>query len=46
MLVALNMSDVAERQGIRVDRERLAAELGCPVVETVAVRGAAVPSRC
>ncbi|MCA0311073.1 MAG: ferrous iron transporter B [Proteobacteria bacterium] len=38
VLVALNMSDVAERQGVRVDRERLSAELGLPVVPTVGVR--------
>ena len=38
MLVALNMADVARSQGLKIDVERLAAELGCPVVETVAVR--------
>jgi ferrous iron transport protein B len=38
MVVALNMMDAAAKRGIRVDRERLAAELGVPVVETVAVR--------
>ncbi|WP_310740711.1 ferrous iron transporter B [Ideonella alba] len=37
MLVALNMMDTARQQGLRLDRERLAEELGCPVVETVAV---------
>jgi ferrous iron transport protein B len=37
MLVALNMADVAKAQGLAVDAARLAAELGCPVVETVAV---------
>jgi ferrous iron transport protein B len=42
VLVALNMSDVAERQGVRVDRERLSAELGLPVVPTVGV----APGRC
>ncbi|MFD1710896.1 ferrous iron transporter B [Ottowia sp. GY511] len=39
MVVALNMTDMAERLGIRVDAERLSAELGVPVVPTVAVRG-------
>ncbi len=39
MLVALNMSDMAERLGIRVDAERLAKALGVPVVPTVGVRG-------
>ncbi len=38
MMVALNMADVARSQGLVIDIERLAAELGCPVVETVAVR--------
>ncbi|HEY2927435.1 ferrous iron transporter B [Piscinibacter sp.] len=38
MLVALNMADVARAQGLAIDIKRLAAELGCPVVETVAVR--------
>ncbi|WP_242107096.1 ferrous iron transporter B [Luteimonas aquatica] len=38
MVVALNMADVAARRGIRIDREVLEAELGVPVVETVAVR--------
>ena len=44
MVVALNMMDAAARRGIRVDRARLEAELGVPVVETVAVRrGGAAP---
>jgi ferrous iron transport protein B len=38
MLVALNMADVARAQGLSIDVARLAQELGCPVVETVAVR--------
>ena len=38
LLVALNMADVARAQGLRIDVPRLAQELGCPVVETVAVR--------
>ena len=38
MLVALNMTDVARAQGLEIDTRRLAAELGCPVVETVAVK--------
>ena len=38
MLVALNMADVARRCGLQIDTARLAAELGCPVVETVAVQ--------
>ncbi len=38
MLVALNMADVARAQGLAIDVPRLAKELGCAVVETVAVR--------
>lgn len=37
-VVALNMIDLARRRGISIDRERLAAELGCPVVPVVARR--------
>src|ERR1700685_4176776 len=38
MIVALNMSDLAERRGFRLDCKVLARELGVPVVPTVAVR--------
>lgn len=38
MVVAVNMADVARAQGIQLDLVRLSAELGCPVVETVAVQ--------
>jgi len=38
MMVALNMADVARAQGLNIDVARLSQELGCPVVETVAVR--------
>lgn len=38
MLVAVNMADVARAQGLTIDLARLAQELGCPVVETVAVK--------
>jgi ferrous iron transport protein B len=38
MLVALNMADVARAQGLAIDTLQLAQALGCPVVETVAVR--------
>ncbi|MEQ1686512.1 MAG: ferrous iron transporter B [Burkholderiaceae bacterium] len=38
MMVALNMADVARSQGLAIDVDKLAAELGCPVVETVAVK--------
>ncbi len=42
MVVALNMSDIARRKGIVIDAERLAAELGVPVVETVGVKATGV----
>jgi ferrous iron transport protein B len=38
LMVALNMADVARAEGLAIDVAKLAAELGCPVVETVAVR--------
>lgn len=38
-VVALNMADMAQRRGLRVDADALAAELGVPVVPTVAIRG-------
>ena len=38
-LVALNMSDLAERLGLRLDLEKLSARLGCPVVRLSARSG-------
>ncbi len=38
MVLALNMYDIAQRQGLRIDLERLRAELGVPIVTTVATR--------
>lgn len=38
VVVILNRTDVARERGITVDAERLARELGVPVVPTVAVR--------
>ncbi|MCL1843354.1 MAG: ferrous iron transporter B [Defluviitaleaceae bacterium] len=35
----LNLMDVAERHGVRVKAKLLEAELGAPVIETVAVKG-------
>ena len=37
-VVALNMTDLAEKRGLRIVPERLSAELGMPVVSTVAIR--------
>src|ERR1700678_3494957 len=42
MVVAINMTDIARRKGIVIDAERLAGELGVPVVETVGVKAAGV----
>jgi ferrous iron transport protein B len=38
MVLALNMMDVVEKQGGRIDIDRLSAELGIPVVPIVAIR--------
>lgn len=39
VVVALNMSDVAESRGDRIDVAKMAQLLGCPVVPTVGHRG-------
>jgi ferrous iron transport protein B len=44
MVVALNMTDIARRKGIAIDAERLAAELGVPVVATVGIKTGGVRS--
>jgi ferrous iron transport protein B len=38
MVLVLNMIDIAERQGLKIDLEGLSRELGAPVTTTVAVR--------
>ncbi len=38
VVLALNMIDIAERQGFGIDQARLSRELGMPVVATVATR--------
>lgn len=38
MVLALNMSDAARRQGIQIDTAVLSRELGMPVVETIAIQ--------
>mgnify|MGYP000943600472 CR=1 FL=1 len=38
MLLVLNMSDMARRQGIVVDKAKLSQALGMPVIESVGVR--------
>lgn len=44
LILALNMIDIAKRQGCEIDTQRLSAELGMPVVPTVAVRKGGVTS--
>jgi ferrous iron transport protein B len=43
LVVALNMTDLAERQGIHIDAARLAAALGVPVVPICASSGRGLP---
>src|SRR5215475_7092853 len=38
MLLVLNMFDIATRRGVKIDLKQLSAELGVPVVTSVAVR--------
>ena len=38
LVLVLNMFDIAQRRGVRIDLDRLSAELGIPVVTAVAVR--------
>jgi ferrous iron transport protein B len=38
MVLALNMYDIAQRQGLRIDLDGLARSIGCPIVTTVATR--------
>ncbi|WP_293375848.1 ferrous iron transporter B [Phenylobacterium sp.] len=38
MVLALNMYDIAQRQGLRIDLDGLARDIGCPIVATVATR--------
>jgi ferrous iron transport protein B len=42
LVVALNMMDMAEKKGVVIDAEKLAARLGVPVVPTIAARGRGV----
>ena len=42
-LMALNMIDVAQNNGQQIDAEKLAAELGAPVVPMIASEGQGVP---
>jgi len=42
LVVVLNMSDVAEQKGLRIDTRLLGKRLGCPVVAVVGSRGTGV----
>ncbi len=42
LVLALNMMDIAERHGIRIDTRSLSRELGVPVVPMVASRGSGI----
>lgn len=44
LVVALNMTDLAEKRGITVSPEALSKELGVPVVNTVAVKNNGIES--
>ena len=39
VIVALNMMDIVNKKGDRIDTEKLSAAIGCEVIETSAVRG-------
>lgn len=39
MVIALNMMDLAERKGVKVDVPKLEARLGVPVIPTIAIHG-------
>lgn len=38
VVIALNMSDLLEKRGIKIDVERLSMVLGCPIVKTSALK--------
>ena len=38
VVIALNMSDLLEKRGLRIDTSRLSMLLGCPVIETSALK--------
>lgn len=43
VVVALNMMDIIEKNGDKIDQQKLARELGCEIVATSAVTGKGVP---
>lgn len=39
VVIALNMADLIEKRGMSIDTERLSMLMGCPVIETSALKG-------
>ena len=39
VVIALNMADLLEKRGIKIDTKRLSVLLDCPIIETSALRG-------
>lgn len=39
LIVVLNMMDIAEEKGYKIDSAKLSKQLGVPVIETIAVKG-------
>ena len=39
VVIALNMADLLEKREIKIDTERLSMVLGCPIIETSALKG-------
>lgn len=39
IVLALNMTDLLEKSGDRIDKDKLSKMLGCPVMETTALKG-------
>ena len=42
VVIALNMADLLEKRGIKIDTKRLSMLLDCPIIETSALRGEGV----
>ena len=39
VVIALNMADLIEKRGLKIDVKRLSMVLGCPIIETSALKG-------
>lgn len=42
VVIAINMMDVVEKNGDKIDIEKLSAEIGCPIVQISALRGTGI----